>query len=147
MLFLLFVDFFLRKGEFLLTIVCLYAIMQLQKGGVGMARENISKTLRELREGQRLTVKYVQEALMQRGVSVSIKTIYGWENGNRLPNADTFLILCAIYRSTDILRDFGYAKTTVTAFPQEHLEPVAAHNDHADREEEQRLMEEDLKDL
>lgn len=73
-----------------------------------MTKESISSTLRRLRENQRLTVKEVQEKLLQLGISVATKTIYGWESGKRLPDADTFLTLCDIYKSEDILEDFGY---------------------------------------
>lgn len=86
-----------------------------------MTKESISLTLKKLREQQRLSVKEVQETLLARGIAVSNKTIYGWESGNRLPDADTFLTLCDIYHSEDVLQDFGYR--TVPA----HLEVVAAH--------------------
>ena len=77
-----------------------------------MTKENISSTLRRLRENQRLTVKEVQEKLLQLGIPVAIKTIYGWESGKRLPDADTFLTLCDIYKSVDILGDFGYKRVS-----------------------------------
>lgn len=73
-----------------------------------MTKESISFTLRKLRENQKMSVKEVQEKLLQFGISVSIKTIYGWESGKRLPDADTFLTLCDIYKSDDVLGDFGY---------------------------------------
>lgn len=75
-----------------------------------MTKENIALTLKKLRENARLSVKDVQKDLSDRGVDVSIKTIYGWESGHRLPDADTFLTLCSVYNSIDILSDFGYAK-------------------------------------
>lgn len=75
-----------------------------------MTKESISSTLRKLREGQKMSVKDVQERLLQFGISVSIKTIYGWESGKRLPDADTFLTLCDIYKSEDVLGDFGYRR-------------------------------------
>lgn len=75
-----------------------------------MTKESISFTLRKLRERQRLTIKDVQEKLLQLGIAVSIKTIYGWESGKRLPDADTFLTLCDIYKSEDVLGDFGYKR-------------------------------------
>lgn len=75
-----------------------------------MTKESISSTLRKLRENKRLTVKEVQEKLFELGISVATKTIYGWESGKRLPDADTFLTLCDIYNSNDILGDFGYRR-------------------------------------
>lgn len=73
-----------------------------------MTKESISFTLRKLRDREKLSVKEVQENLLKFGISVSIKTIYGWESGKRLPDADTFLTLCDIYNSEDVLKDFGY---------------------------------------
>lgn len=73
-----------------------------------MTKESISFTLRKLREREHLSVKDVQEKLMNLGIVVSNKTIYGWESGKRLPDADTFLTLCDIYNSEDVLSDFGY---------------------------------------
>lgn len=78
-----------------------------------MTKESISLTLRKLRERQKLSVKEVQEKLLLFNIDVSIKTIYGWESGKRLPDADTFLTLCDIYKSEDILSDFGYKRTTL----------------------------------
>ena len=77
-----------------------------------MTKESISSTLRKLRENKRLSVKEVQEKLLELGIPVAIKTIYGWESGKRLPDADTFLTLCDIYNSNDILGDFGYRRTS-----------------------------------
>ena len=36
------------------------------------------------------------------------KTIYGWENGNSQPNADTLMTLCGYYHIENILETFGY---------------------------------------
>lgn len=44
-----------------------------------------------------MRVEDVRDALEKAGVSVSTQTLYGWENGYRQPDADTFLILSEIY--------------------------------------------------
>lgn len=85
-----------------------------------MTKESISFTLRKLREKQKLSVKEVQERLLQLGISVSIKTIYGWESGKRLPDADTFLTLCDLYKSEDILNDFGYRNISIPLVEAAH---------------------------
>lgn len=57
----------------------------------------IAKILKERRKEAGLRVEDVQDALAKEGASVSAQTLYGWENGYRQPDADTFLILCEIY--------------------------------------------------
>ncbi|MBP1736121.1 MAG: helix-turn-helix protein [Oscillospiraceae bacterium] len=85
-------------------------------------REEIAHTLKELRMCSGLTSKEVIDQLQQQGVIVSTKTLYGWENAHSQPNADTLLLLCAIYGVQDILRAFGYSEHlidfTITNRPQ-----------------------------
>lgn len=100
-----------------------------------MTKENISFTLRKLRDNAHLSVKEVQEKLSDSGVEVSIKTIYGWESGHRLPDADTFLMLCDIYNSIDILTDFGYRKR-MFAYSNKFAELNAAHEIEGATEED-----------
>jgi len=108
-----------------------------------MTRESIAKSLRRLRTNKKMSVLEVQSELLKHDVEVSNKTIYGWESGKRLPDADTFLILCGIYDSSDILKDFGYTNST----NNDYITTIAAHNDYANTKEEQRLMQEDLEDM
>ena len=58
---------------------------------------NIAALLKERRKARGLSVKDVQAFLLKQGISVSDKTIYGWESGHRQPDADTFLLLCRYY--------------------------------------------------
>ncbi len=60
---------------------------------------NILKTRRKELD---LPVKYVLEQLKNIGVNISDKTLYGWENGHRQPDADVFLMLCKIYEINSI---------------------------------------------
>lgn len=53
--------------------------------------------LKERRKELDLSVKYVIAQLQDMGITISVKTLYGWENGHRQPDADTFLKLCKIY--------------------------------------------------
>lgn len=68
----------------------------------------IAKVLKAARKQNALTVKDVVGRLRDKSLSVSDKTIYGWENGQSQPNADTLLVLCEIYNINDILGAFGY---------------------------------------
>lgn len=60
---------------------------------------NILKTKRKER---RLSVNEVVEQLHQLGIDIKAKTLYGWENGHRQADADTFLMLCQIYKIDSI---------------------------------------------
>lgn len=73
-----------------------------------MKNEMIAKVLKAARKQNALTVKDVVGRLRDKSLSVSDKTIYGWENGQSQPNADTLLVLCEIYNINDILGAFGY---------------------------------------
>ena len=61
---------------------------------------NVSKILKSKRKELKLSVKDVIAKLEKRGVTVSDKTLYSWESGQRQPDADTFIILCDIYKIT-----------------------------------------------
>lgn len=64
---------------------------------VSRTDDNIAALLKERRKARGLSVKDVQAFLLEQGISVSDKTIYGWERGHRQPDADTFLLLCRYY--------------------------------------------------
>lgn len=55
------------------------------------------RVLKTRRKELGFSVKYVLEQLKDMGINISDKTLYGWENGHRQPDADSFLILCKIY--------------------------------------------------
>lgn len=76
-----------------------------------MKNKAIAETLKLYRKHNQLTVKDVATQLKEHSISAAEKTIYGWENGQSQPDADTFLILCEIYHISDILGAFGYKKT------------------------------------
>ena len=73
-----------------------------------MKNETIAKALKESRKQNALSVKEVAAKLHDKSLDFSEKTIYGRENGQSQPNADTLLILCEIYNIHNILGTFGY---------------------------------------
>lgn len=79
-----------------------------------MKNAMIAAVLKEYRKKNKLKVKDVSLALSQKSLNVAEKTIYGWENGQSQPDADTLLILCQIYHIRDILGTFGYCDTPQT---------------------------------
>lgn len=73
-----------------------------------MNKQHIGKVLREYRKKNKLSVKDVAIKLQEHSVNISPKSIYGWENGETQPNAETLLLLCEIYNIEQILYTFGY---------------------------------------
>lgn len=70
---------------------------------------NISTKLREFRKMMGLSVEEVSAYLKEQGYDIAARSVYGYENGSRMPNADVFLCLCVLYGCTDILFEFGYS--------------------------------------
>ena len=67
----------------------------------------LGNKLKELRESSSLTGKEVSAKLKESGFEISDKTLYGYESGIRMPNADVFMQLCQIYGCKNILETFG----------------------------------------
>lgn len=67
---------------------------------------NIGETLKTLREQNGLTRREVAEKLLEYGIDISDKTIYGYESGRSSANADMFLALCKVYKCNNILSTF-----------------------------------------
>lgn len=59
---------------------------------------SVAPLLKSKRRELGLSVREVLGKLHEHGIDVSDKTLYGWENGHRQPDADTFLALCGIYQ-------------------------------------------------
>lgn len=57
----------------------------------------ISAGLKQLRKSLGYTAKYVTEMLKRYGIEISEKTLYGYESGISMPNADIFIALCIVY--------------------------------------------------
>ena len=77
-----------------------------------MNNPNLGRMLRYYRKARNLSVNQVVENLKEEhGMSISPKTVYGWENSQNQPSADTFLVLCKMYRVNNILESAGYEGT------------------------------------
>lgn len=73
-----------------------------------MSEKNISLgMLRQKREQLKLSIDEVVSQLNERGIAISSKTLYGYENGVGTPKVNTFIALCDIYGIDDILGSFG----------------------------------------
>lgn len=70
--------------------------------------KNLGETLKELRGNSGLTAKDVCNELKNMGFSIADKTLSGYENGIRMPNADVFMALCKIYKCKNILEMFSF---------------------------------------
>lgn len=74
-----------------------------------MKHTNLGQTLRNYRKANRYTVQQIVDIMQKEyNIVISPKTLYGWENGQNQPSADNLLILCRIYKITNILEAFGY---------------------------------------
>lgn len=77
--------------------------------GIVMKDKKLGQTLRDYRKASRYTVQQIVDILQKEyNIVISPKTLYGWENGQNQPSADNLLILCRIYKITNILEAFGY---------------------------------------
>jgi len=78
----------------------------------------IGKTLRQLRKANALSVGEAAKLLSEKkGAAVASKTLYSWENGHRIPDADTFLSLCQLYGVSSL---FGSATQQVEILPSSY---------------------------
>lgn len=79
----------------------------------------ISQILKQKRKELKLPVEFVtNELLKQSGIKISPKTLYGYESGNRQPNAKTLLSICSIYGISDLLEELGYKKSVTKKNPE-----------------------------
>ena len=76
---------------------------------------NIASTLKELRAISKLSAKEVSERLTLYNINISTKTLYGYESGLSMPNADTFLALCKIYNCENPLQIISATKKETPA--------------------------------
>lgn len=81
-----------------------------------MDNKEFGLKLRKLREDSELSVKEVVEQLASMGITLSEKTLYGYEKGIRMPNADLFLCLCKIYKCNNILGAFEHLTENVITY-------------------------------
>lgn len=100
-----------------------------------MKNSNISKILKEYRKRSQLSVRQVAGLLREKSVNVAEKTIYGWENGQSQPDADTLLILCDIYKIDNILGTFGYRSEKAFHISRSEMELVTHFRQHPEMQD------------
>lgn len=62
-----------------------------------MSDSKIASELKSLRVSLGCPAKHVTEMLKTYGFNISEKTLYGYESGLSMPNADIFIALCKVY--------------------------------------------------
>lgn len=79
---------------------------------ITMKNPNLGRMLRYYRNANSYSVKEVVAKLNKEyDISISPKTLYGWENSQNQPSADTLLVLCKLYKINNILDSLGYEGT------------------------------------
>lgn len=89
-----------------------------------MTKTQIALFLKQLRKTSGLTANDVVNNLKSYDIDISSKTLYGYESGLSMPNADAFVSLCRIYKCDNPLDVFG--TPTITSFEMEHIEKYRA---------------------
>lgn len=69
--------------------------------------DDIACLLRDNRKRNGYSVEQVTQKLRERGISISTKALYGYENKVGKPKLNTFVALCDIYGITNILEALG----------------------------------------
>ncbi|MDE7310904.1 MAG: helix-turn-helix domain-containing protein [Eubacterium sp.] len=77
----------------------------------------IASILKQLRKSARLSARQVSSELRHYGIDIAAKTLYGYESGISMPNADVFVVLCKIYQCDDP----GGLQPPAPAFSQDEL--------------------------
>lgn len=62
----------------------------------------IGTILKQLRKSNNLSIDDVAYFFIKNDILISNKTIYGWENDFSYPSLDKFLLLCELYKITDV---------------------------------------------
>ena len=72
-----------------------------------MTRQTIANFLKQLRRTSGLSANEVTDKLQEYDIDISAKTLYGYESGLSMLNADAFVALCKIYKCDNPLEIFG----------------------------------------
>lgn len=75
---------------------------------------NIASVLKQLRKTSQQTASDVIDKLKEYNIDISIKTLYGYESGLSMPNADVFVALCQIYKCDNPMDVFGNSRIEPT---------------------------------
>lgn len=73
-----------------------------------ISKSDIAANLKAWRLKSNMSVRDVVSELLCKGISISEKTVYGWERGHSQPDADKFVVLCELYGIHDLTSEFGY---------------------------------------
>lgn len=72
-----------------------------------MAKQIIANFLKQLRKTSGLSANEVVTKLQSYNIDISAKTLYGYESGLSMLNADAFVALCRIYKCDNPMDIFG----------------------------------------
>ena len=72
-----------------------------------MTRQTISSFLKQLRKTSGFSANEVVNKLQKYDIDISAKTLYGYESGLSMLNADAFVALCRIYKCDNPMDMFG----------------------------------------
>ncbi|MCI8592447.1 MAG: helix-turn-helix domain-containing protein [Lachnospiraceae bacterium] len=72
-----------------------------------MAKQIIANFLKQLRKTSGLSANEVVTKLQSYNIDISAKTLYGYESGLSMLNADAFVALCRIYKCDNPKDIFG----------------------------------------
>lgn len=93
-----------------------------------MTNQSISSLLKQLRKTSVLSASDVVNRLREYDIDISAKTLYGYESGLSMPNADAFIALCKIYKCDNPLDIFG--GSTINPSEQSLLEKYRDLDNH-----------------
>lgn len=68
---------------------------------------NVNIMLKQLRKTSGLSADNVINDLKEYGIDIKPKTLYGYESGISMPNANVFIALCKIYKCDNPMDMFG----------------------------------------
>jgi len=72
-----------------------------------VTKQVIANFLKQLRKTSGLSANDVVEKLKNYNIDISAKTLYGYESGLSMLNADAFVSLCRIYKCDNPMDMFG----------------------------------------
>ena len=81
-----------------------------------MTKHTISNFLKQLRKTSGLSASDVVNELQEYNIDISAKTLYGYESGLSMLNADVFVALCKIYKCDNPMDIFGTPSVTSKEF-------------------------------
>lgn len=70
---------------------------------------NISSVLKQLRKTSGYSANDTIDKLKEFNIDISVKTLYGYESGLSMPNANVFVALCKVYHCDNPMVFFGNA--------------------------------------